>query len=141
MSAWDLPRTRARKQLPEALATGVEAAMQRGVEPVRVQGIGEPVAQPRGHAGSAGAEQEAARFRHLEESTLEFHIESRNRTRDSGFHSTRTRNQSGPVGRASCPRSSLPSESRNQARNPHPSSATVRVHVRAIPSADATGAG
>ena len=43
MSAWDLPRTRARKQLPEALGMCVEAAMQCGVEQVRVQGSVEPV--------------------------------------------------------------------------------------------------
>ena len=141
MSACDLPRTRVYKHLPEALGTGVEAAMQCGVEQVRVQGIREPVAQPRGLAGSARAEQEAALFRYLEQSTLEFHFESRNGILDSALRSTRTRDQSVPVGRANCLRSSLPPESRNQARNPHPSSATVRVHVHAIPSADATGAG
>ncbi len=44
MSAWELPRTRAREPLPEALGTGVEAAMQCGFEQVRVQGSVEPVA-------------------------------------------------------------------------------------------------
>ena len=44
MSAWELPRTRARKPPPEALGTRVEAAMQCAVEQVRAQGIGEPVA-------------------------------------------------------------------------------------------------
>ena len=44
MSAWDLPRTRAHKPLPEALGTGVKAAMQCGFDQVRVQGSVEPVA-------------------------------------------------------------------------------------------------
>ena len=43
MSAWDLPRTRARKPLPEALGTFVEAAMQCGAEQARAQGSAEPV--------------------------------------------------------------------------------------------------
>lgn len=44
MSAWDLPRTRARKPRPEVLGTGVEAAMPRGVEQVPAQGSVKPVA-------------------------------------------------------------------------------------------------
>ena len=43
MSAWDLPRTRTRKPLPEAFGSGVEAAMQCGVGQVGVQGSVEPV--------------------------------------------------------------------------------------------------
>ena len=66
MSAWNLPHTRAHKQIPEALGTGVEAAMQCGVEQVREQGIAEPVARLRRPVGPAEAEQEAILFGHPE---------------------------------------------------------------------------
>ena len=81
---------RPRKQLVEALGPGVEAAMQRGIEQVQVQGIREPVAQPGGLAGSAGAEQEAALVRDLEESSYKFHFESKNGNSGSDLRSTRT---------------------------------------------------
>ena len=69
---------RACEQIPKALGTGAQAALQRRFEQVQIQGIGEPVAQPGGFAGSARAEQEAALVRNLEKSTYEFHIGSQN---------------------------------------------------------------
>ena len=93
MSAWDLPRTRARKPLPEALGTYVEAAMPCGVEQVRAQGSVEPVAQPCRFFGSAGAEHEAASIRDPEEWTCRFHFESKNGTSDSILRVARTVNR------------------------------------------------
>ena len=87
MSAWDLPRTRAREQLPKALGTGVEAAMQRGIEQVQVRGRGIG-SRSRDHVDSPvprGAAQETALVRDLEESTYEFHFESKNGTSGSVF--------------------------------------------------------
>ena len=61
---------RACQQFPKALGTGAQAAMQRRFEQVQIQGIGEPVTQPCGFAGSARTEQEAALVRNLGEIDL-----------------------------------------------------------------------
>ena len=52
--------------------------MQRRIEEVQIQGIGELVAQPSGLARSARAEQEAAPVWNVEKSTYEFHYGSQN---------------------------------------------------------------
>ena len=76
---------RACEQLPKALGTGSQAAMQRRFEQVQIEGIGKLVAQPSGLAGSARTEQEAALVRNLEESTYKFHYGSQNGNWNSDF--------------------------------------------------------
>ena len=82
---------RACQQFPKALGTGAQIAMQRRFEQVQIQGIGEPVAQPCGFAGSARTEQEAALVRNLEKSTYEFHYGSQNGNWNSDFRPKRDR--------------------------------------------------
>ena len=69
---------RACEQLPKTLGASAQTAMQRRIEQVQIQGIGEPVVQPSGLAGSARAEQEAALVWNVEKSTYEFHYGSKN---------------------------------------------------------------
>ena len=59
--------------------------MQRRIEKVQIQGIGRPVAQLGGLAGSARAEQETAPVRNLEKSTYKFHNGSKNGNKSSDF--------------------------------------------------------
>ena len=71
--------------LPKTFGTGAQAAVQRRIEKVQIQGVGKPAAQPGGLAGSARAEQEATLIRNLEKSTYNFHNGSKNGNRNSDF--------------------------------------------------------
>ena len=141
MSAWDLPRTRARDQLPEAIGTGVEAAMQCGVEQVRVQGSVEPVAQPRRFVGSAGAEHEGAPIQDSEKRTCKFHFESKNGTSDSVLRVARNRGSTSACGARERSAASAVPGAAAPTRYQRPYSTTVRVQSHATPSAGVTGAG
>ena len=74
-----------REQLPQALGTGAQAAVQRRVEQVHEQRVRQPIPQPRGLAGPAGTEQEAASIGDPEKSTDEFHFVSKNGNKNSIF--------------------------------------------------------